>query len=64
MRRRTKKAIYVIGAFVILAPILPFYFLHELFEKAANGIDWLMQDRAMVKFLMRRVERLELWSIQ
>ena len=64
MRRRIKNVVYVLGALVLISPILPFYLLRQGLEATVKAIDWLMEGRYVPDRLARMVDRLELWSIR
>lgn len=57
-----RRLVYYVGAIIILAPILPLYALHALFDFLANGIEWLVRGRAIPEYLVRLTNKLETWS--
>lgn len=61
MKRRT---VYKIAAPIILAPLLPFFFLREGCVEAIKLLDWMIEGRAVPRWLVRQADRLELWSLQ
>lgn len=64
MTRRTRRFIAKIGGWIALSPILPFFLLYCILQAGLDAIDWLIQERWLVKACFRLQHRIEMWGLR